>query len=109
MMTLRHKITLLLAFMILTSLFVFCWFTSCMFHYTNEFKVSMSRDEIAIQAARKQSLKELKEKAETMGGEIREHLSKMEADLLKARKESEVFREYFLQVQNQVFGEIENF
>ena len=69
----------------------------------------MTRDEIAFQAAREQSLGELKEKAETMGGEISEHFNKMEADLLKARKESEVFHEEFLQGQDQVFGEIDNF
>jgi len=44
-----------------------------------------------------------------MGTEISDHFSKMEADLLKSREESEAFYKGFSQRQNQHFDAVDNF
>jgi hypothetical protein len=69
----------------------------------------MAKDELALKAAGERSLKKLKEKAEQMGTEISDHFSKMEADLLKSREESEAFYKGFSQRQNQHFDAVDNF
>jgi hypothetical protein len=44
-----------------------------------------------------------------MDTEINDHFSKMEADLLKSREESEAFYKDFSQRQNQHFNAVDNF
>jgi len=108
-MTLGKKIILLFAFMGITILCIFLWFISQMLHHVNGFNSSMAKDTQALEEARDQSLKKLKEKAGQMGEEVNDHFNKMEKELLKSRKEAEIFHENFIQRQNQAFEEIDNF
>lgn len=108
-MTLGKKIILLFAFMGVTTLFVFFWFISQMLHHVNGFNSSMDKDKQALEDARDRSLKKLKEKAGQMGEEVHDHFNQMEKELLKSRKEAEIFHENFMQRQNQAFEEIDNF
>ncbi|MDI9634453.1 hypothetical protein QM565_01420 [Geitlerinema splendidum] len=108
-MTLRYKITLLLSFMGIVTIIVFCWFASQMLRHVNNFQSSMAKDELALKAAGERSLKKLKEKAEHMGTEMSDHFSNMEAELQRMSKEEEIFNENFLQRQNQHFDAVDTF
>ncbi|MBS0272490.1 MAG: hypothetical protein JSR85_07590 [Proteobacteria bacterium] len=108
-MTLGHKITLLLSFMGVVTIIVFFWFASQMFRHVNNFQSSMAKDELALKAASKHSLKKLEEKAGQMGTEMSDHFNKMEAELQRMSKEEEIFNEGFLQRQSQHFDEVDNF
>ena len=88
---------------------MFFWFASQMFRHVNTFQSSMAKDELALKAAGERSLKKLKEKAGQMGAEISDHFSKIEADLLKSREESEAFYKGFTQRQNQHFDAVDDF
>ena len=108
-MTLGHKIILLFAFMIGMTFITFVWFMNQFNHHVTQFKASVSHDKQALEAERDRSLTQLKEKAQEMREETKDHLNKMEEGLLKKRQEAEAFNENFLQRQNQLFDKMDNF
>lgn len=100
-MTLGHKIIFLFAFMIGVTFITFVWFMNQFNHHVIQFKASVAHDKQALEAERKRSLTQLKEKAKEMQEETKDHLNKMEEGLLKKRQEAEAFNKNFLQRQNQ--------
>lgn len=108
-MTLRHKILLLIAFIVSLTFITFVWFVNKFNHHATHFRASLTHDKETLEAARDQSLKKLSEEAERLKEQTKDHLREMEEGLLKRRQEVEAFNKNFSQRQTQLFDKIDSF
>jgi hypothetical protein len=108
-MTLGHKVLLLIAFMVSLTVITFLWFVNRFNHHAAHFRASLTHDKETLEAARDRSLKKLSEEAEQLKEQTKDHLHKMEEGILKRRQEADAFSENFLQRQTQLFDKMDSF
>jgi hypothetical protein len=108
-MTLGHKVLLLIVFMVSLIVITFLWFVNRFNYHAAHFRASLTHDKETLEAARDRSLKMLSEEAEQLKEQTKDHLHKMEEGLLKQRQEAEAFNDNFLQRQTQLFDKMDSF